>query len=75
MKNKIKKENLDQMQKDPDNWFGKLYFNRKDPRFIVRKIYSHKLGYGWTFNFANPLTYVFLVLLSAIIFASKYLLQ
>lgn len=62
MKNKPDKEILDSMAKNPANWKGILYFNRKDPRLIVQKLYP---TLGWTLNFANPLTYlavIFIVL-------------
>ena len=39
-KNNIEKELLDRMHKDPGNWRGVFYFNRKDPRLIVPKIYQ-----------------------------------
>jgi len=74
MKNKIEKEFLDRMNKNPGNWIGPFYFNRKDPRLIVPKLHSFGLGLGWTFNFASPYTYVFLILVVVIIVVSKYLL-
>ena len=75
MKRKTEKEFLDRMHKDPGNWIGPFYFNRKDPRLIVHKIYRiRSMGLGWTFNFASPYTYLFLILVAAIIVATKYLL-
>ena len=71
MRKRIEKELLDRMHKDPSNWIGTFYFNKKDPRLTVPKINS----LGWTFNFASPYTYVFLVLVIIIIVASQYLLK
>lgn len=70
MKIKLEKEILDTMSKNPGNWKGIFYFNRKDPRLIVPKINP---SMGWTFNFASPYTYLFLIALVLIIIASQYL--
>ena len=64
MKNKLSQEVLDSMAKNPSNWRGLLYFNRKDPRLVVQKLYP---SLGWTFNFANPLTYLAIILLILIV--------
>ena len=66
MKNKLDQEILDSMAKNPSNWRGVLYFNRKDPRLIVQKQHP---SLGWTLNFANPLTYltIFLVILVIVV--------
>ncbi len=58
MKNKLTQEILDSMAKNPSNWRGILYFNRKDPRLIVQKQFP---PLGWTLNFANPLTYLMII--------------
>jgi uncharacterized membrane protein len=58
MKNKLAREILDSMAKNPSNWRGILYFNRKDPRLIVQKQFP---PLGWTLNFANPLTYLMII--------------
>jgi uncharacterized membrane protein len=58
MKNKLDQEILDSMAKNPSNWRGILYFNRKDPRLIVQKQFP---PLGWTLNFANPLTYLLII--------------
>lgn len=71
MRTKIDKEILDEMHKNPDNWKGVFYFNRKDPRLMVPKITLT----GWTFNFANPWTYILIVLILLIIIAAQYLLN
>lgn len=39
------------MLKDPQNWRGMFYFNRKDPRLMIKKDGPLK---SWTFNFASP---------------------
>jgi uncharacterized membrane protein len=67
----MKKEITDRMQKNPDNWIGIFYFNRKDRRIIVPKITPLT---GWTFNFASPYAYLLIAgLTAAIILASYYL--
>jgi len=64
MKNKPDQEILDSMAKNPANWEGILYCNRKDPRLIVQKKYP---PLGWTLNFANPLTYLTIILVILIV--------
>lgn len=46
--------------KNPKNYRGIFYFNKKDSRIIVPKWQSSR---GWTINFGNPLAYVFIILL------------
>jgi uncharacterized membrane protein len=58
MKTRLNKEILDSMSKNPANWKGIFYFNRKDPRIIVPKYYPST---GWTLNFANPFSYLALL--------------
>jgi uncharacterized membrane protein len=58
MKNKLDQKILDSMAKNPSNWRGILYFNRKDPRLIVQKQFP---PLGWTLNFANPLTFLMII--------------
>jgi len=55
MKTKLDQQILDTMSKDPGNWKGPFYFNRKDPRLMVPKLYP---SLGWTFNFASPYAYI-----------------
>lgn len=62
-------EMLNKMSKDPSNWKGPFYLNPKDPRLIVPKIVPEM---GWTFNFACPYTYIFIVAVILIIISSKY---
>lgn len=69
MKTKLNKEILDSMSNNPDNWKGVFYYNRKDPRLIVPKLYPLM---GWTFNFASPYSYMFIVALVLIIIATQF---
>ncbi len=55
MKNKPDNQFLDKMSRDPGNWKGPFYFNKKDPRFIVPKLYP---SFGSTLNFASPYAYI-----------------
>ena len=70
MKPKLDKENLDTMSKNPSNWKGIFYFNRKDPRLIVPK---QDPSLGWTLNFANTYTYLLAISVVLIIIFTKYL--
>jgi len=54
------KEELEAMYREPANWrYNIFYYNKNDKRLLVPK----KFGYGWTFNFANPLSIVILFVL------------
>jgi uncharacterized membrane protein len=64
MRTKTDKQFLDTMSKDPGNWRGPFYFNRKDPRLLVPKLHP---SLGWTLNFASPGSYVAIGALIAII--------
>ena len=49
----------DRMIQDPINYKGGIfYFNRKDRRIIVPKRINMM---GWTLNFANIYTYLFII--------------
>lgn len=51
--------------KNPSNYkWGLFYFNKRDKRVVLPKYQSER---GWTVNFANPLSYLFMLLLIAII--------
>jgi uncharacterized membrane protein len=64
MKSRFEQNDLDRMRNDPNNYkWGFFYSNPKDPRCFVPK----KIGIGWSFNFANP--YSYLIIISIIIFA------
>lgn len=71
MKEKKKNVNYDLMDKDPNNWRGIFYFNKKDARIIVPKINPLM---GWTVNFANPYAYLIIFGIISFIIASNYLL-
>ncbi|HUX96996.1 MAG TPA: hypothetical protein VMV47_14770 [Bacteroidales bacterium] len=71
MKTKTGKEIENTMNKNPNNWKGLFYFNRRDYRLIVPKSNPYL---GWTFNFASPYTYLFIVALVALALTFKYLL-
>ena len=55
MKKKLDDAILNNMSKDPGNWKGPFYFNRKDPRLSVPK---QDPTLGFTFNFASPYAYI-----------------
>jgi len=59
---KFEQQILDNMVKDPRNWKGMFYCNKRDPRLMVRKFDSLRV---WTFNFASPYSFI---ALGAIIF-------
>jgi uncharacterized membrane protein len=69
MKTKLDEEILDSMSKNPNNWKGVFYFNHKDPRLMVPKLYP---SMGWTLNFASIYTYLLIIAVVLIIIAVKY---
>jgi len=69
-KKKREDEYLNTMSKDPTNWYGPFYVNRKDPRLIVPK---YNPARGYTFNFASPYAYVIIVAIVLIMVAASYL--
>lgn len=71
MKTKLEKAILASMSKNPVNWKGVFYFNRRDPRLIVPKLNQ---SLGWTFNFASPYPYILIVCVFLIIIFANYLL-
>ncbi len=51
-------------EKDEQKYhFYFIYWDRDDSRIFVPR----RLGFGWTLNFANPLSYVILIIIAAII--------
>jgi uncharacterized membrane protein len=68
MQTKLDKEMLDSMSKNPGNWRGVFYKNKKDYRLIVPK---QNPSLGWTINFSSPYAYLFLIafVLILIVFA------
>lgn len=70
MSTQFEQNHLDQMRNNPDNYlWGIFYFNKKDYRYVLPK--RNKMM-GWTFNFAHPVTYIFLLafILIIIVFAN-----
>jgi uncharacterized membrane protein len=55
MKTKLNQQLLDAISKDPGNWKGPFYVNRRDPRLIVPKLCP---SMGWTLNFASPYSFI-----------------
>ena len=55
MKTQLEQRIFDNMVKDPRNWKGMCYYNKKDPRLIVKKYDPMR---SWTFNFASPYSFV-----------------
>ena len=64
MKKKLEEQLLDNIRKNPENWKGVFYVNRKDPRIFVPKLNPRM---GWTLNFGNMWAIVGLTLIVAII--------
>lgn len=59
--NKPSKETLEQWHKDPNNWkLGIFYFNPKDKRVFPPKRIAQ---FGWTMNFANPISVLAIVVI------------
>ncbi len=71
MQKKSSNKNFDTFDKNPNNWKGIFYFNRKDSRIFVPKINP---SMGWTINMANPFTYVLFVLIILFIIALKFII-
>lgn len=47
------------MKTSPENYkWGFIYYNPEDSRVMVPKISP---AMGWTFNFANPITYIIFI--------------
>jgi len=55
---------------NPNNWKGIFYFNKRDSRVLVPK---RNPALGWTFNMANPLTWLGIVAIFAIAIISAFL--
>ena len=67
MKSQIEEKINESMVKNPRNWKGMVYFNKMDPRLIVRKYDPLR---GWTFNFSSPYSYITLVAIILIVILS-----
>ena len=72
MKEKVEKEIVDSLNKNPDNWKGVFYVNGEDPRIIVPKINP---SFGWTLNFGHKITYIGIVIIVLIIVAYQVLIS
>lgn len=66
---KQKNKYYDLMSKNPNNWKGVLYVNRKDPRILVPK---RNPSLGWTLNFGNVYAYLGIISIFLIIIISQY---
>ena len=68
--NKPSKETLEEWSKDPNNWkFGVFYFNPKDKRIFPPKRVAQ---FGWTVNFANPISILAIIgIIALTIFITK----
>jgi len=57
---------FDNMRKNPENYkWGIFYFNPKDRRIFLPK---RNQWMGWTLNFANPYSYLIIIILLSMIF-------
>lgn len=69
MTNKLEKAILDAMSRNPNNWKGPFYFNRKDPRIAVPKLNP---SMGWTLNFASPYAYLLIIGIVLIVISFQF---
>ena len=69
MKTRPSQQMLESMSRNPDNWKGVFYFNRKDPRLMVPKQIP---ALGWTLNFASPYSWITLGGIILIVIVSSY---
>ena len=69
---KLTKDTLENWRKDPNNWKWRIfYFNKDDKRIFPPKRNKYL---GWTVNFANPISIITLIAITAIsIIISRYL--
>jgi len=72
LKKKVNKELIDSMHKNPDNWKGIFYVNRKDPRVIVPKMNP---SMGWTLNFGHRNIYIGIILIILILVGYQVLIS
>ena len=64
MSNSISPMSTDPSNRDQGHWVaGIFYVNHENPRLLVPK----RLGGGWTFNFAHPISWVLTVGVFALI--------
>lgn len=70
MKNNFDRIHNHNESRNPDNYkWGLFYFNKKDKRVVLPKYQSER---GWTVNFANPLSYLFILSLILIVISFIY---
>jgi uncharacterized membrane protein len=72
MNSKPDKQFLDTVSRDTSYWRGPFYFNRRDPRLMVPKLYP---SLGWTLNFANPRSYIAILALILVIIVCAFIRQ
>lgn len=62
---------MNSVDKEPSHWkFGLFYYNKQDKRIFPPK----RFGFGWTINFANPLSVsAFLLILMIIGLLARFL--
>ncbi len=70
MKKKRAKSNYDLLDKNPDNWRGIFYYNPRDSRILVPKM-NPRMGY--TLNFGNHFSYLFLIGILVLIIAISFI--
>lgn len=57
---------------DDSSWkFGLFYYNKKDKRLFPPK----RFGFGWTVNFANPLSVIALIVIIILLFLISRLIK
>jgi uncharacterized membrane protein len=65
-KRKWAKEEVEEYRKNQYSYF---YFNKQDSNFVVSKAY----GFGFTFNWANPISWVFIAaIIGLLVFREFY---
>ena len=67
------KETKDQWHSNPDNWiWGIFYFNKEDKRLMPPKRFK---SMGWTINFANLNSILFMLVLIVVIGVVGYFVK
>lgn len=70
---KPSKETKDSWHSDPANWIlGIFYFNKKDKRIFPPKRIAK---FGWTVNFANPISILAIVAIIALVIVIQKILK
>jgi uncharacterized membrane protein len=61
---------MNSVDKEPSHWKFGLFYNKEDKRIFPPK----RFGFGWTINFANPLSVsAFLLILMIIGLLARFL--